>query len=174
MCKKLITVILGAVFVCSCSWKPAINKSLHTTSLAKKIPQEVLLYSQLCEACGKGQKPLVNSLLTKGIDLDGGKHDEWMMADYLPYGSLKPINSAAHAGELEIVKTLVEKGAKVDNIDGQGATALIFALQAGHLETAEYLIESGASKTQQCDFGTPLEIAKQQNASVLVRMLESE
>ena len=48
--------------------------------------------------------------------------------------------AAARNGHENIVKTLVEKGAKVDVKDNEGMSALIMAAQYGHYEIVKFLI----------------------------------
>lgn len=58
------------------------------------------------------------------------------------YVSLKgdtPLNAAAMHGRLELVKYLVENGARIDLVDHYGNTAIMSALKNGHAEIAEYL-----------------------------------
>ena len=55
-----------------------------------------------------------------------------------------PLMVAAASGSLENVKLLVEGGARVNQGDFQGATAISYALAAGHVDVARYLISQGA------------------------------
>ena len=48
------------------------------------------------------------------------------------------------AGNLEIVKYLLEKGGNINDKDDKGRTALIYASMSVDLETVKYLIEKGA------------------------------
>lgn len=52
--------------------------------------------------------------------------------------------AATIRGHLDVVRYLVEKGAKLDTQDDDDATALFFAIKYKHLELARYLMESGA------------------------------
>ena len=54
------------------------------------------------------------------------------------------LREAAIKGDLAAVKSLLEKGAKVDAASEFGATALIFAADRGHVEIVKTLIEHGA------------------------------
>jgi len=47
-------------------------------------------------------------------------------------------------GNLEKVKELIEKGASVNEMDGKGQTALMWAAIYGHTEISQMLIEKGA------------------------------
>ena len=55
-----------------------------------------------------------------------------------------PLHSAAGAGQLEVVRFLVESGAEVDAGDSDGSTPLHVAAMRGHLTCVDYLIEKGA------------------------------
>ena len=50
----------------------------------------------------------------------------------------------ARAGDLDAVRSLLERGAGVDARDGTGATALVAAAYGNHVEVARALIEAGA------------------------------
>ena len=54
---------------------------------------------------------------------------------------------AAQEGHLEVVRCLVESGAKKDQAStDDGATPLSMAACNGHLEVVRFLVESGANK----------------------------
>ncbi len=53
---------------------------------------------------------------------------------------------ASEKGDLEKVRSLVEKGANKEATDGIGRTALYIAVDGGHLEVVRYLVEQGANK----------------------------
>lgn len=81
------------------------------------------------------------------------KFSEWkFLASCLLLASLihvstawaSPLHEAAFAGDVELVKLLVENGADVDDRDVQGVTPLILAIQAGHSDIARVLIANGA------------------------------
>ena len=55
-----------------------------------------------------------------------------------------PIHMAAENNQLEAVKFLIEKGAKVDALTNDHETPLMYAVWNGALETVQALIESGA------------------------------
>ena len=55
-----------------------------------------------------------------------------------------PLIVAAQAGELEVVKYLISKGAKLDKIDKNGFTALSIACFCNHFEVVDYLVKKGA------------------------------
>ena len=55
-----------------------------------------------------------------------------------------PIHLASENNQLEAVKFLIEKGAKVDALTNDHETPLMYAVWNGALETVQVLIESGA------------------------------
>ena len=73
--------------------------------------------------------------------------------DRKPMGSWKrtanqyrvtPLMSASLEGEIEMVKLLLARGAKVTSRDPSGGTALSCAVLRGHLDIARMLISAGA------------------------------
>jgi hypothetical protein len=60
-----------------------------------------------------------------------------------------PIHRAAHVGQTEAVRLLVERGARVNSIDGGilKGTAVQFAASQGHLDCVRLLCERGADLT---------------------------
>lgn len=67
---------------------------------------------------------------------------------------LTPLMHAARAGNLEIVKLLVEAGADINLRDEEGGTALSIAGEEGNLEVYEYLRERASEETRrEASFG---------------------
>ena len=86
----------------------------------------------LHRVCAYGWLDVAEALINK-YDLDPNTGDFW--------GSkLKPIHAAARAGQTDVVKFLVTKGAWAESEDTHGNTALHYAYQEGHWETAWYLV----------------------------------
>ncbi len=66
------------------------------------------------------------------------------------------IHAAAEGGSAEVVKLMLERGAKVGDVDGAKATALH---QAGSAEVAKLLLERGAKIDARANFGVaPLHV----------------
>jgi uncharacterized protein len=79
---------------------------------------------------GKGAQQVVRKLLQLGADLnERGK-----------CGGATPLIAAAEAGEKEIVKDLLAAGAKVNDYDGRGWTALTAAVSNGDLLVSRLLL----------------------------------
>ncbi len=55
-----------------------------------------------------------------------------------------PLHEATFAGDVELVRLLIENGADVDDRDVQGVTPLNLAIRAGHADIARVLIANGA------------------------------
>ena len=81
---------------------------------------------------------------------------------------------AAHRGYVDVVRSLMKKGANMDRTISQGRTPLYIASYNGHLEVVEILIEGGAHINRANNNGyTPLYIAKQCNRTKVIELLES-
>ena len=49
-------------------------------------------------------------------------------------------------GRIEVVKLLIEAGAKVDLVNNSGSTALHESATMGHLDITKLLVEAGANR----------------------------
>src|SRR5258706_4259760 len=56
-----------------------------------------------------------------------------------------PLHQAALLGQMEVVRSLLDKGAAIEATDGDGQTPLFAAAGLGHEAVAEALLERGAS-----------------------------
>ena len=71
------------------------------------------------------------------------------------------LHHASAAGETEVVSFLLNAGAKIDAVDGEGASALHWAALMGQAAVTEILLEAGASPQQENqDKETPLKAAQ--------------
>jgi hypothetical protein len=61
-----------------------------------------------------------------------------------PSGGITPLIAAAAGGYTEVVRLLVESGAKLETRDDNGTTALMVAVFLCHEETVKVLLKSGA------------------------------
>uniref|UniRef100_A0A3Q2FFX2 Uncharacterized protein n=1 Tax=Cyprinodon variegatus TaxID=28743 RepID=A0A3Q2FFX2_CYPVA len=57
----------------------------------------------------------------------------------------RPLHEAARVGNVELVKLLLEAGARPDPRSNYGFTPLALAAQGGHLEVAEILLRKAAA-----------------------------
>lgn len=85
--------------------------------------------------------------------------------------------AAAHLGNWESVKVLIEAGAPLDHVNNLGWTALIEAVVLGdggprHMKTAKLLIEAGADRSITDRNGnTPLQLARERGYKNMIRIL---
>jgi ankyrin repeat protein len=94
-------------------------------------------------------------LIEKGADVEGRVRVDGALT---PCTSQTPLHVAAIRGNLSVVKLLVSAGASVNaKTMTTGRTALQLAVELGHDEIVNYLLESGASSTQ---IGRPGRLAR--------------
>ena len=84
-------------------------------------------------AVGYGYTEVVRELVKAGTRID----------DPLDRFGQTPLMQAARTGKTEIVRTLLELGAKIGAKDREGKTALDYAKEKGHAEIAEILNQAG-------------------------------
>jgi len=83
---------------------------------------------------------LVQFLLEKGATIDG------IVDEASGIKSRSPLLEAVSVGDIEIAKLLLEKGANINQIDGQGLTALTVSIAMGKdIELVRFLLEKGAA-----------------------------
>ncbi len=80
----------------------------------------------------------------------------------------KKLYEACGEGDIEAVRNLVERGASVQDIEGVGAP-LVAAVNNGHLEVMEYLVQLGADVD--VGYGLPLHVAVTNNRRQMLRFL---
>jgi len=86
----------------------------------------------------------------------------------------RPVLSiAAMFGEAEIAQLLLDHGAKVDELDGPGQTALMFAAEGGYKEVVKILLVAGADPSSEDRNGeTALDKAVNKNHFEILKLLE--
>lgn len=95
-------------------------------------------------AAWEGNAAVVEALVDLGIDVNAlgfEGHDDVVLSD------------AASEGHLEIVRWLLDHGAKPNGVPGQGGGPLVAAVIAGHRGIVSLLLERGADPTQ--TYGVP-------------------
>ena len=121
-------------------------------------------FKALQEAARRGQLERVRELLDRGVDQNthpGMPHE------------LSPLMTAANHGHLAVVQLLVERGANIHFMDGDGFTALTIAAGEGHWEIAKVLAESGADVSHKDARGlSALSAAEQTGDTALVAVFQ--
>lgn len=83
-----------------------------------------------------------------------------------------PLSWAARLGYLDVVKTLLKRGAKADNTSKFGKTPLMEAAERGRFDIAELLVREGADVNRQTKKGwTPLMWAAEKGYTPIVALL---
>ena len=101
-------------------------------------------------------RDLVTLLLAHGADVNAGTTQGSTIGATALMGS-------AHAGDLEIIKVLLENGAQIEQVDQHGFTALMVAAGDGQVDAAKLLLERGAK----------IEAADQEGTTVFMRAAKS-
>jgi ankyrin repeat protein len=98
-------------------------------------------------ACHRGSLKDAQALIDAGADVEKGDAE-----------SFRPLMCAAVGGRTEIIRLLLQHGARVDATDEYGRAALSWAVTKGEFhESAKALIESGANVNKADEGGfTPL------------------
>ncbi|XP_016204539.2 ankyrin repeat domain-containing protein 2A [Arachis ipaensis] len=85
------------------------------------------------------------------------------------------LHFACGYGEVKCAQVLIEAGAKVDALDKNKNTALHYAAGYGRKECVALLLENGAAVTlQNMDGKTPIDVAKLNNQSDVLELLEKD
>ncbi|KAI4305047.1 hypothetical protein L6164_028437 [Bauhinia variegata] len=85
------------------------------------------------------------------------------------------LHFACGYGEVKCAQILLEAGAKVDALDKNKNTALHYAAGYGRKECVALLLENGAAVTlQNMDGKTPIDVAKLNNQSDVLKLLEKD
>merc|ERR1712050_336326 len=81
-----------------------------------------------------------------------------------------PLHYASDYGQLDIVKYLCSKGAKLDAPDKHGISPLLAAVWEGHTACVQFPLEQGASKTGTApDGSTYVEAAEKEEIKKMLR-----
>jgi ankyrin repeat protein len=94
-------------------------------------------------AAARGFSEIVERLLETGIDVNAHYGNDLTLLMW----------AAGHADDVpeqdgvDLVRSLIEKGARIDAADNRGRTALMIAAEQGHGAIASALIEAGADRT---------------------------
>ena len=142
---------------------------------------------QLFDACRKNNVDQADELLRKPLNPNVLEEDDPMddffeterdlieealgMLSSNPRG-VTALHVAAEKGHVEVVRLLLEAGAKQDAVDSNGATALHRAAKRGHSEVVRLLLEAGADTGRTNDVTvTALHLAARGGHLEVVRLL---
>jgi hypothetical protein len=150
-------------------WKPdqtsLIPAAAKESSLRWLLDHNVpTTASALARAAIEGSIPCVDLLLNRGVKLQASI----------------ALHSAAQANQVDMVAHLIKLGADVNQLDEahvdplySWGTPLHHCVMRGAVDTASYLLESGADPTIQNRLGsTALDVAKAQRNDLLIQLLE--
>lgn len=129
---------------------PFLFKRIEILLSSKKISAEVR-GTALMQAASYGDVEMVHLLVEKAVDVnhrvaDTGQTVLMLAAAYGLYVQCgnDPL-ATSYPGNSRIVKRLLEAGARVNEQDAAGNTALILAAQFGRSESVKLLLEAGAN-----------------------------
>jgi ankyrin repeat protein len=121
----------------------------------------------LTTAAYNGDLERVRELLNDGADIEAETGE-----DETDEAAETALMQASWPGRIEVVKLLLERGAKVDAQDEDGDTSLMKAAYHGRLEVVRLLLEHGAAVNHRDDAGdTALIWAALQQHTDLVQLL---
>lgn len=84
------------------------------------------------------------------------------------------LHIAAYNGHLEIVKHLIEKGAKVNSVNEGGYTPLHFAIEENRLDIVKYLVDKGANRYIKNGFNeTPIDLAEAETKQIISKAIKT-
>jgi ankyrin repeat protein len=125
---------------------------------------------------------VVKVLLAHGADVHA-RSDSWSQieavsphghAEYnraIPYGNNTALMFAARAGDAASAKLLVSAGARVNDQDARGVSALVLAAHSGFRDVVELLLDTGADPNSSTAGFTALHEAIMRRDEGLVRLL---
>ena len=155
------------------------------------VKTEICGYGSLiCAAVWHGRKDAVQVLIDAKADPNEGQ-PMIQAIDRRDYGSCEvllkagadpnqaasngftPLHYAAYHGADGLMKTLIEKDAKIDAQDNDGRTPLHIAIQQGHAKQVQALIEKGARIDIEDNRGmTPHQCALDRGNNLIIRIID--
>lgn len=120
--------------------------------------------ASLGDAIQQNDVATVRTMLAEGASVNGP----------LDGGGKPPLVSAAELGHTEIVRLLLERGARIEAVDKDGDTALANAAWKGHAETVRLLLQNGANVNSASAFrNTPLLLAVRRSSQTSRLLIEN-
>jgi ankyrin repeat protein len=111
-----------------------------------------------------GHPETVKALLDAGADVNLASRESMKVT---------PLASASAAGQLEIARSLIARGANVNARAAGDFTALHESAASGRMEFAKLLLDHGADVNAKTSEGkTPLDYAREHNREEMVELLE--
>lgn len=86
--------------------------------------------------------------------------------------NVTPLILASQKGNLDIVRVLLNSGARIDDIMTDGRTALLMACKNGHIEVVKLLLGRKANQFLKRNGISPRDIAKSNGHTEIVRILD--
>lgn len=121
------------------------------------------LNEDFVQAVRRGDIQRLNYCLRKGADIESTDRK---------YGATS-LMWAAHEGHTEIIRVLLDNGAKINSQQKFGRTALWYSAQQGELEAAKILINHGADlNIASHDGKTPFDVATELGNIEISKLLE--
>jgi len=111
---------------------------------------------EFCDAASRGDLKRIEKILKEGKVGINGNHQ---------YGNTALI-LASQNGHIEIVKSLLAKGANINEKNLYGITALIWAISEGHIEVVKSLLANGANVNEKDKYGTTALIEASSNGHI--------
>jgi ankyrin repeat protein len=110
-----------------------------------------------------GHAETVNALIDAGADVNLASRESMKVS---------PLASASAAGQLEIARLLIARGANVNARAAGDFTPLHESAASGRMEFAKLLLENGADvNARTADGKTPLDYAREHNRAEMVQLL---
>jgi ankyrin repeat protein len=110
-----------------------------------------------------GHAETVNALIDAGADVNLASRESMKVS---------PLASASAAGQLEIARVLIARGANVNARAAGEFTPLHESAASGRMEFAKLLLENGADvNARTADGKTPLDYAREHNRAEMVQLL---
>ena len=158
------------------------GKIFDKTALQKMLAQ--VEAARLGQAAADGEIEHVKLLISEGADVNARDQQgwtpalaalngwEWALTDLLleKGADTTTPHLAAYTGDLRGIKSLLEKDAPVDSLEG--LTLLHAAAAGGHKDVVELLIAKGANVNAENNKGkTPVDFAQSRNRKAIVELL---